>query len=93
MDMLAGRLSRDGLVDVWLVGDIGTMECRSRQFVTAMRALLDGRTPVVATIARRGTGFIAEVKRRQDAELWTISRATRDALPEAIVAWVERARG
>ena len=93
MDMLAGRLGPDAPVDVWLVDEIGKMECLSRQFVTAMRALLDGRTPVVATIAQRGTGFIAEVKRRNDAERWAISRATRDALPEAIVAWVERARG
>ena len=89
MDALAARLAPDARVDVWLVDEIGKMECLSRAFVTAMRALLDGRAPVVATIAQRGTGFIAEVKRRKDAELWMISRATRDGLPGRIVEWVE----
>ena len=89
MDALAARLAPDARVDVWIVDEIGKMECLSRAFVTAMRALLDGRTPVVATIAQRGAGFIAEVKRRKDAELWTINRATRDELPGRIVEWVE----
>jgi len=89
MDALAARLAPDARVDVWIVDEIGKMECLSRAFVTAMRALLDGRTPVVATIAQRGAGFIAEVKRRKDAELWTISRGMRDELPGRIVAWVE----
>ena len=89
MDALAARLAPDARVDVWIVDEIGKMECLSRAFVTAMRALLDGRAPVVATIAQRGTGFIAEVKRRKDAELWTVSRGTRDELPGRIVEWVE----
>src|SRR6266850_2842706 len=92
MDTLAARLAPAARVDAWLIDEIGKMECLSRAFVTAMRALLDGRAPVVATVARRGTGFIADVKRRKDAEVWTISRATRDKLPDTIVEWVERAR-
>jgi nucleoside-triphosphatase len=90
MDTLAARLAPDTRVDAWLIDEIGKMECLSRAFVTAMRALLDGRIPVVATVALRGTGFIADVKRRKDAELWTISRATRDTLADTIVEWVER---
>jgi hypothetical protein len=46
----------------------------------------------VAKIAQRGGGFIAEVKRRPDAELRTLTRATRDALPDAIVEWLARVR-
>jgi len=29
------------------------------------------------------------VKRRRDAELRTLTRATRDELPDVIVAWLE----
>jgi nucleoside-triphosphatase len=88
MDWLAAMLPPRAPVDAWLVDEIGKMECLSARFVTAMRALLGGSTPVVATVALRGSGLIAEVKRRPDAELRTISRATRDALPEDIVAWL-----
>jgi nucleoside-triphosphatase len=46
-----------------VVDEIGKMECLSERFVASMRRLLAGKVPVVATIARRGGGFIAEVKR------------------------------
>lgn len=75
-------------VDVYLVDEIGKMECLSPGFVTAMRALLDSRHPVVATIGQRGGGFIAEVKRRDDVELWTLTAANRDAMPARVVAWL-----
>jgi nucleoside-triphosphatase len=58
-----------------------------------MRTLLEGPVPVVATVALRGGGLIAEVKRRPGAAVRTLTRATRDALPAAIVDWLrERAR-
>jgi nucleoside-triphosphatase len=91
VDWLAASLSPGARADAWLVDEIGKMECLSPRFVTAMRALLEGSTPVVATVAQRGSGLIAEVKRRPDAELRTVTRATRDALPAEIVAWL-RAR-
>lgn len=75
-------------VEVYLVDEIGAMECRSSRFVTAMRALLDSPVPVVATIARRGGGFIAEVKRRGDIALWEVTRANRDAMPARVLAWL-----
>jgi nucleoside-triphosphatase len=75
-------------VDVYLVDEIGKMECLSPRFVTAMRALLDSPKTVVAAIAQRGGGFIAEVKQRKDAELWELTRENRDGLPEQVLAWL-----
>ena len=92
MDRLAARLAPDRRVDAWLLDEIGKMECFSPAFVAATRALLDGATPVVATIALRGGGFIAEVKRRRDVDLVSLTRATRDALPAQIVTWLGRDR-
>jgi nucleoside-triphosphatase len=92
MDALAETLRPDPRVDAWLVDEIGKMECLSARFVAALRRLLEGGRPVVATIALRGGGFIAEVKRRPDAEIRTLSRTTRDAAPAAIVAWLESRR-
>jgi nucleoside-triphosphatase len=92
MDALAATLRAARPVDAWFVDEIGTMECLSLRFVAAMRALLEGVVPVVATIALRGGGFIAEVKRRPDVELWTLGRGSRDAVPAAIVAWLQSRR-
>jgi nucleoside-triphosphatase len=67
-------LARRRGTTVYLVDEIGKMEC-----------LLSGRVPLVATVAQRGAGFIAEVKRRENCELWTLTRANRDAMPFEII--------
>ncbi len=46
---------------------------------------------MVATVAERGSGFIAEVKRLRDVEMWDVTQATRDTLPDRVVAWVHHA--
>lgn len=77
-------------VDVYLVDEIGKMECLSPEFVAAVRALLNARVPVVATIGQRGGGFIAEVKRRRGVALWQITRANRDDAPARVRDWIEQ---
>jgi len=73
---------------LYLVDEVGKMECLSPQFVAAMRVLLHSDKSVVATIAERGSGFIEEVKRHPGAELWTVTRANRDAIHRRIVDWL-----
>jgi nucleoside-triphosphatase len=89
VDELFGRPVPPAL---YLIDEIGRMECLSQRFVSAVSAVLDGGLPVVATIAARGEGFIARVKARRDAELRQVTRANRDALPGEILEWL-RARG
>jgi nucleoside-triphosphatase len=71
-----------------VVDEIGKMECLSEGFVASMCVLLDSDRRVLATIAQRGGGLIAEVKRRADAELWEVTVRSREVLPERILAWV-----
>jgi nucleoside-triphosphatase len=73
---------------VYLIDEIGKMECQSERFVSAVTAVLDSAVPVVATIAARGDGFILRVKGRADAELWHVTRANRDALPVRVLDWL-----
>jgi nucleoside-triphosphatase len=74
---------------VYLIDEIGRMECLSRAFVAAVTRLFDSSCNVIATVAQRGTGFIAEVKRHPRAELWEVTRANRDTLPGRIVSWLD----
>ena len=69
-----------------LIDEIGKMECFSSRFVAAVRRLLDDRKPVVATIAIKGGGFIAEAKARPDVEIWQVTKANRVELPERLAA-------
>lgn len=79
-------------LDVYLIDEIGRMECLSRRFVEAITALLEMPRPLVATVAARGPGMIDEVKRRPDVELWHVTRQNRDTLPAHVVSWVFQRR-
>ena len=69
------------------------MECLSQKFIAAMRRLLDSRRLLVAAIAQRGAGFIAEAKGANDVELWELTHANRKELPERALAWLQSAGG
>ena len=84
----AALLAPDPSAGVYLVDEIGKMECLSARFVEAMRALIAGQVPVVATVGLRGGGFIAEVKRAKECLLWEATLANREALPSRILAWL-----
>ena len=90
IDKLADTALRPKQSAVYIIDEIGKMECLSSRFVDATQKLLDSGQPVVATIGQKGGGFIAEVKRRADAELWVVTRENRDELPGRVLAWVEK---
>ncbi|MGE5275469.1 MAG: nucleoside-triphosphatase [Acidobacteriota bacterium] len=74
--------------DVFLIDEIGKMECFSARFVETVESLLGSGAPVVATVALRGGGFIEAVKRRPDVLLWNVSPANRDGMPAKVSEWV-----
>ena len=78
-------------VDLFVVDEIGKMELFCPPFAEAVPRLLECSTPVIATVARKGTGLIAEVKARPDVPLVNVSHENRDRLPEELERWV-RAR-
>ena len=88
--LVTDALAIDPAVEVYLVDEIGKMECLSAGFITAMQQLLATEKQVIATIARHGTGFITAIKQRPDAELWEVTHANRDTLPQAVVGWLSR---
>lgn len=84
----ASLLAYDPAVRLYLVDEIGKMECLSARFVTAMRKLLAGDTPVVATVGLHGGGFIAEVKRLKQCLLWEVTQDNRNEMPSRVLAWL-----
>lgn len=95
VDRLADVVERaiSSRVELCLVDEIGKMECMSRRFVEAMGALLESEIPTVATVAARGSGFIAEVKRRGDMTVWQVTLSNRDMLAEEAARWVASTAG
>ena len=72
--------------ELFLVDEIGKMECFSRAFVEAIARLLGDPRPLVASVARQGPGLISEVKRRGDVELWQVTTKNRQRMPDRVVS-------
>jgi nucleoside-triphosphatase len=66
-------------IGLFVIDEIGKMECLSRRFHELVRLVLDSSAPVLATVALKGGGLIQEVKERPDLELVEITKRTRDS--------------
>lgn len=85
IDAVARRvLVPDPGVGLFLIDEIGKMECLARGFVDAVRGLLARSCPLLATVALRGEGLIEEVKRDPRARLVQLTRENRDRVPEEL---------
>jgi nucleoside-triphosphatase len=72
-------------VDLFVIDEIGKMECFSGKFVEALRRLLDSDRSLLATVAQKGSGLIREVKNHPDVELLHLSAASRDEVTQQAI--------
>jgi len=64
--------------ELFVIDEIGKMECFSEKFVAAMRRLFASDKSVLATVARKGTGLISEVKNHPGTQLFNLTRENRE---------------
>jgi nucleoside-triphosphatase len=82
LDAIQWPASNAGMV---VIDEIGKMECFSERFRALVRQILDSNTPLLATVARRGSGLITDVKKRRDVKLLEVTKRNRDSLAKEIV--------
>jgi len=63
-----------------IIDEIGKMECLSDPFKNLLKKIFDSGKLVIATIALKGSGLIAEIKERDDVKLFKITKHNRDSL-------------
>ena len=64
--------------DLFIIDEIGKMECLSEKFVTAVRRLFASEKPVLATVAQKGAGLISEIKNYPGTKIFNLSRQSYD---------------
>ncbi|MBA7623910.1 Nucleoside-triphosphatase THEP1 [subsurface metagenome] len=64
--------------ELFVIDEIGKMECLSEKFVTVVRQLFASDKSVLATVARKGSGLISEVKNHPGTKLFNLTRQGRD---------------
>ena len=73
-----------------ILDEIGKMECFSGLFREAGLIALDSPNIVIGTIPFGGDDFIRRIKNREDMEIHEVNPENRDALPDMILALIER---
>lgn len=92
VDALADSTLRDAHgVSLFVVDEIGRMECLATRFVATVRAVIDGTRPFVATIGMKGVPLLDELRSRPGVTLREVTTANRHRLAPEVVAWVGRA--
>jgi len=72
--------------ELFIIDEIGKMECLSKKFVAAVRRLFTSDKSVLATVAQKGSGLISEVKNFADTRLFHLAQQGRN---ETIVEILE----
>lgn len=75
---------------IFVIDEIGKMECFSEKFCLKMAALLDSDSPVLGSIALKGEGFIGEVRLRKDVEIVSVTHKNRDSLVPVLARRINR---
>ena len=83
-------LTLDEDTDLYVIDEIGKMECLSQRFVSRIEHLLHSHKAMLATVAKQGSGLIETVKQWPGSELWEITYSNRDALPLQVVQWLQQ---
>ncbi len=78
-------LDPQGTAELFIIDEIGKMECLSPKFIDAVRCLLDSEKPLLATIAKKGPAFISQVKTHPGAALYTLTESNRTELADEII--------
>ncbi len=79
----------DADIDIYIVDEIGKMECLSPHFVSRIQELLGSNKPIVASVAKQGDSLIKTVKQWPNSELWEVTCANRNQLPSLVVDWLQ----
>jgi nucleoside-triphosphatase len=63
---------------VFVIDEIGRMECFSAKFVEAVRKLFASDKSILASVARKGPGLISEVKNYPETQLFKLTTQNRE---------------
>lgn len=64
--------------ELFIIDEIGKMECFSKKFVTAVHRLFASDKSVLATVAQKGASLISEVKDYPGTKLFFLTHQNRD---------------
>jgi len=71
--------------ELFVIDEIGKMECMSEEFVAAVRGLFALDKSILATVAQKGSGLISEVKNYPQTKLFDLTPDNCDRIVAEIL--------
>lgn len=66
--------------ELFVIDEIGKMECLSRKFVETVSYLFDSDKLILASVAKKGSGLISEVKNNPEARVFDLTPESRNKM-------------
>jgi nucleoside-triphosphatase len=73
-------LDAESDTEIFIIDEIGKMECLSYKFITAVRKLFASEKAVFATVAQKGKGLISEVKKYPGINLFHLEHERHERI-------------
>ena len=64
--------------ELFVIDEIGKMECLSRKFVETVSYLFDSDKLILASVAKKGSGLISEVKNNPETRVFNLTQESRN---------------
>jgi nucleoside-triphosphatase len=82
--MLDNIFTKDKKTGLYIIDEIGKVECISKKFCKLIVELLNSEKPLIASISDKGTGIISDIKKRSDVKLYEINPENHDLKLKAL---------
>jgi nucleoside-triphosphatase len=70
---------------LFIIDEVGRMECYSEKFISTVRRLFESDRSVLATVAKKGAGFISELKNFRGIKLYELTSHKREEITAEIL--------
>ena len=78
----------DPSAQLYIIDEIGKMECFSDKFFSLLKKVLDSEKTVLATIALKGSDVIEDIKKRPDVQLFELTKSNREETADEILSLI-----
>jgi len=88
--LITQQLMPDSKVELFLIDEIGLMECASLQFHHMIQKILNSQIPLIATIASREVLDILKLKDRKDISMLNMTYNNRDSIWKNVMVEISK---
>ena len=83
--LIKKQLSPDSKVELFLIDEIGLMECKSTQFQQMVLKIVNSQIPLIATLASHDVLDILKLKERKDVAILNMTLKNRDVIWKSVM--------